>query len=99
MEATLAATAEFIRARCHGARRMGTASLDLCYVGMGLFGSYFEYVLSPWDYAAGQLFVEEAGGLVTDCLGQPITLTKTSLLATNGDLHDASLAITKTFFP
>ncbi len=99
MEATLAATAEFIRARCHGARRMGTASLDLCYVGMGLFGAYFEYVLSPWDYAAGQLFVEEAGGLVTDCLGQPITLTKTSLLATNREVHDPSLAITRTFFP
>jgi len=93
MEATLAATGDVIRREVHGVRRFGTAALDLCMVGTGLFGAYFEYQLSPWDYAAGRLFVEEAGGRVTDAQGGPLSLTKTSLLATNGLLHDATLAV------
>ena len=93
MEATLAAIGDVIRHEVHGVRRFGTAALDLCMVGTGLFGAYFEYQLSPWDYAAGRLFVEEAGGKVTDARGGSLSLTKTSVLATNGRLHKATLAI------
>ena len=46
---------------------------------------YFECVLSPWDFAAGSLIVEEAGGKVTTLDGGPLTLErKCSVLATNG---------------
>ena len=65
MEATLAAIRDFFRAQIHGIRRFGAASLDLCSVAQGMFGAYFEYELAPWDFAAGSLFVEEAGGKVT----------------------------------
>jgi myo-inositol-1(or 4)-monophosphatase len=60
----------------------------LAQVGCGLFGAYFEYQLSPWDFAAGVLFVQEAGGRVTTCLGEPLPLKKTNLLASNGKLHE-----------
>ncbi len=43
-------------------RRLGSAALDLCAVAMGRFDAYFETGLHVWDYAAGALLVEEAGG-------------------------------------
>ena len=45
-------------------RRMGTASLDLCFVACGRFNAYFERTLSPWDHAAGALVAREAGATV-----------------------------------
>ncbi|MDA1231328.1 MAG: inositol monophosphatase, partial [Planctomycetota bacterium] len=56
---------------------------------------FFEYQLSPWDFAAGQLLVEEAGGVVTTCDGQVPPIKKTTLLASNGLLHDQLLPIVK----
>jgi myo-inositol-1(or 4)-monophosphatase len=95
MEATLLAIRDFFRARVHGVRRFGAATLDLCGVAMGRYGAFFEFELAPWDFAAGRLFVTEAGGRVTNCLGESLPLAKTSLLATNGLLHEASLEILK----
>jgi myo-inositol-1(or 4)-monophosphatase len=93
MEATLDAIRELFRRKIHGIRRFGTASLDLAHVGMGCYGAYFEYQLSPWDFAAGKLFVEEAGGKVTTARGDALPLARTSLLASNGPLHEAVLEI------
>jgi len=99
MEATLAAIGDLFRSQIHGIRRFGTASLDMAQVGIGSFGAFFEYTLSPWDFAAGRLFAEEAGGNVTTCAGAPMPLTKTSLLASNGHLHQAVLDIVKQHLP
>lgn len=93
MEATLKAMGDLIRAEIHGIRRMGCASLDLCWVGLGRFAGFFEYLLSPWDFAAGRLFVEEAGGKATNCRGGPLGLEKSGVLATNGKIHPAMLEI------
>ena len=95
MLATLAAVNELFEQQIHGIRRMGTAALDLVHVGLGRFGGYFEYKLSPWDFAAGILFVEEAGGKVTDCSGESLPLAKSTILATNTLLHDDILQIVK----
>ena len=51
---------------CADIRRAGTASLDLAYVAAGRLDGYFELGLGPWDLAAGELMVREAGGLVSD---------------------------------
>ena len=56
---------------CADVRRMGAASLDLCYVACGRFDGYLEQGLKSWDFAAGELIVREAGGLVTDFMGEP----------------------------
>ncbi len=53
-KATFVAAQEFVRAGVHGIRRCGAASLDFCNVGCGFYGAYFEYQLSPWDFAAGR---------------------------------------------
>lgn len=92
MEATLGAVGDCFRRQIHGVRRFGTAALDLAHVATGLYGAYFEFQLSPWDFAAGQLIVEEAGGTVTTCSGDSMPLRKTSILATNGRLHDEMLS-------
>lgn len=99
MEATLASIREFFGKQIHGIRRFGTASLDLAQVGCGQFGAFFEYELSPWDFAAGRLFVEEAGGRITTCRGEELPLEKTSILASNGRLHEAALQIVSANHP
>jgi myo-inositol-1(or 4)-monophosphatase len=95
MEATLAAVGDFFRQQIHGIRRMGAAALDLCQVGVGWYGGFFEYQLSPWDFAAGRLFVEEAGGRVTTGRGEELPLEKGSVCASNGHLHEAMLEIVR----
>ncbi len=98
MRATLEAIAELFGQHIHGIRRFGTASLDLAQVGCGQYGAFFEYQLSPWDFAAGMLFVEEAGGQITTATGTPLTMQKTSVLASNGALHPSMLAIVAKHF-
>ena len=56
--------------RCLDLRRSGSAALDLSYVAAGRAGMFFEDSLSTWDYAAGALIVEEAGGQCTDMEGK-----------------------------
>lgn len=99
MEATLAAIADLFRRQIHGIRRFGTAALDLCQVGTGQYGAFFEYQLSPWDFAAGRLFVEEAGGRVTTCAGRDLPIARSHILASNGALHDSVLEIVQRRLP
>ena len=93
MQATLAAIEDLFKQNIHGIRRFGTAALDLVQVGLGRFGGYFEYQLSPWDFAAAQLFVTEAGGKITTCKGGDLQLEKSTVLATNSLLHPSMLEI------
>ncbi len=65
-------------------RRSGSAAIDLCNIAAGRAELFFELRLSPWDYAAGALIVEEAGGVVTQTDGANITFNEgCSILATN----------------
>ena len=64
-------------------RREGSAALDLCSVAAGRAGLYFELQVSPWDYSAGALIVEEAGGCCSTVEGKafPTDGGKTTILA------------------
>lgn len=74
-------------------RRSGSAALDLTTAASGAVDIFFEYRLSPWDFAAGSLIIEEAGGVITQFDGSPITLDKPcSILAGNKACHTAALA-------
>jgi myo-inositol-1(or 4)-monophosphatase len=50
-------------------RRAGSSALDLAYVAAGRVDGFFEICLKPWETTAGELLVIEAGGLVTDFVG------------------------------
>jgi myo-inositol-1(or 4)-monophosphatase len=52
-----------------GVRRPGAASLDLAYVAAGRLDAFWEFGLSPWDTAAGNLLITEAGGRVGNLAG------------------------------
>ncbi len=56
--------------RVRDVRRAGAASLDLCAVAAGELDGYYERGLKPWDLAAGELVVREAGGVVTGLRGR-----------------------------
>ena len=80
--------------RSRAVRRLGSAALDLAYVAAGRFEGHWELRLSPWDFAAGILLVREAGGTVTRADGGPDVFAEpTSLLATNGSVHQEMLSV------
>ena len=77
----------------HGVRRTGAAAIDLAYVACGRLDLYWEFGLKPWDWAAGSLLVEEAGGRVSDMRGATHSVTESDhILADNGALHAETLA-------
>ena len=59
---------------CLDVRRQGSAALDLCSAGSGRAGVYFEFCVCLWDYAAGMLVVQEAGGICCTLEGKPMPL-------------------------
>ena len=71
--------------QCNDIRRFAAAP-ELCYLAMGRCELYFEYQLSPWDYAAASLIVQEAGGKLSALDGSPLSLTHPSgVLAANSE--------------
>ncbi len=85
--------------RAQGIRRAGAAALDLAYLACGRFDGFWEPLLKPWDTAAGMLLVLEAGGRVTDFLGQTYDPFVPHILATNGLIHEEMIPITSKYVP
>jgi myo-inositol-1(or 4)-monophosphatase len=79
--------------RCRGVRRLGSAVLDLAWLAAGRLDGFWELRLGPWDVAAASLFVEEAGGRVTNLVGGALDLDAPALVASNGRIHDEMLAV------
>lgn len=75
---------------CADFRRSGSAALDLCYVACGRQDAYIEQNLKPWDYAAGALVLQEAGGCVgTWKADVPLPyLENADVCATNGKVEE-----------
>jgi myo-inositol-1(or 4)-monophosphatase len=78
--------------RVRDVRRIGAAGLDLSYVAAGVLDAYWERGDGPWDWAAGALLVQEAGGRVTTWDGGPWRPGADNLVASNGAVHDEVLA-------
>ena len=55
-------------------RSGGSAALDLCRIAGGSNVIYLETKLQPYDYAAASVIIEEAGGVITQIDGTPVTL-------------------------
>lgn len=65
-------------------RVTGSAALNLCTLACGRAEFFFEMLLSPWDYAAGGLLVEEAGGFVSRLDGTALTFDKKQSVMAGG---------------
>jgi len=70
-----------------GIRRPGSAALDFAYVAAGRLDGFWELGLSVWDFAAGALLVEEAGGVVSDIGGGNRHLETGNVICSNVRLH------------
>lgn len=81
--------------KCSDIRRMGSAAIELAYVACGRMDAYVERYLKPWDFTAGMLLIQEAGGRVTGYAGGTVDVTRPSdILASNaviGRLLEAEL--------
>ena len=62
-------------------RRLGAATLDLCWVACGRVDAYYESGLQPWDLAAGAVIAGEAGAGV-EGLDGPVPHSGSVLAAT-----------------
>ena len=79
--------------KTRGLRRLGAASLDLCFIAMGRFDGYYEYSLKPWDICAGSLIANEAGAKITDWDNSKLPTDGSRILATNTLIHDEMIKI------
>ena len=79
--------------RAQAVRRAGSAALDLCYVACGRLDGFWEFGLKPWDMAAGQLIVSEAGGEVTTLDGKEFSIFFEKIAASNGRVHTELLEV------
>lgn len=88
----------------HGARMIreagqmrcfGSAVTSICQIAAGEADGYIHMNLSPWDFAAGQLMVEEAGGMASRLDGSPLRMfdKKAGVLITNGAIHKEMLEL------
>ncbi|MBP3873129.1 MAG: inositol monophosphatase [Lachnospiraceae bacterium] len=91
-------TADF-RGRCQGVRSTGSAEYNLCMTASGRSGGYYEMRLGLWDYAAGGLILEEAGGRITDYYGRPLPWRGPSgiLALSEGTARDTNLPDTGSY--
>lgn len=79
--------------RTRGLRRLGAASLDLCFIAMGRFDGFYEFALEPWDICAGVLIAQEAGAQVSDWNNAIWPESGERILATNGYIHKEMVKI------
>ncbi len=68
-------------------RNLGSAALALAYIAAGKADAFWMYNLYPWDLAAGQLLIEEAGGVLSFYKNKPTLHSPTNVLASNPELH------------
>lgn len=82
--APLLARLDKVLHNCADIRRLGAASLDICWVACGRMDIYYESV-KPWDFAAAQLIAREAGATVGHIHDLP--------LGSNPELYSEDLLI------
>lgn len=78
-----------------GIRMNGSAAMALCYVAAGRMDGWLEKHIGRWDYMAGAIIIEEAGGRVTDFDGSADYTMGNNIVASNGIIHDELLKAIK----
>ncbi len=71
-----------------GMRSYGSAAIEMAYVAADRLDGYMSVSLSPWDYAAGAVLIEEVGCSVSTFSGEALTIEgKNSVIAGKPRLH------------
>jgi len=79
--------------RVAGLRRFGAAALDIAYVAAGRLDGFWERDLSPWDVAAGQILIREAGGTISGIEGKDDAVSTGHVVCGNEYVHGELLKI------
>ncbi|CAM5784461.1 inositol monophosphatase family protein [Brevibacillus borstelensis] len=75
--------------KVRGMRLLGSAALEMAYVAAGRLDGYVSLSLNAWDFGAGRILVEEAGGKVTTMDGKPLPFDrKSSVMACNTTFYE-----------
>lgn len=74
-------------------RMFGSTARSLSYIAEGKADLEIEYTDKIWDFAAGALLIEEAGGRFTNHEGNRWNIDITDYIASNGIIHNEILAI------
>jgi myo-inositol-1(or 4)-monophosphatase len=74
--------------RTTAVRHLASAALDCAWTAIGRLDGCWEFGVEPWDVGAGVLLVREAGGRVTSIEGDENFLSRSSILVSNGLLHE-----------
>jgi myo-inositol-1(or 4)-monophosphatase len=77
-------------------RSFGAVALDWCWLAAGRGHLYLHGQQKLWDYAAGQLVLQEAGGKAVTLEGQPVFAprleSRSTVAALNPEIFHAWLA-------
>src|SRR3954470_18037253 len=84
-----------IQQKVAGLRRFGAASLDMAFVAAGRLDGYWERNLQPWDIAAGQIIVREAGGIFSGIAGDDDPLKTGNVICGNEFIHAELVSLLK----
>jgi len=68
-------------------RMTGSSARLLTNVAEGKFDAAVEFFDSAWDFAGSVTLIEEAGGIITDLAGKPLTPESHGYLAANRAYH------------
>ena len=82
-----------VQSRVRGVRRCGAAAIDLAMVADGTYDAYWEFMLQPWDLAAGAALVQGSGGLATGFEGTALDVQSGAVIASNGRIHTELVAL------
>ena len=85
--------------KCIDCRITGSAAIDMSYIASGRAHVHFCRHLNPWDYAGGTAILTEAGGIVSQWDGSPMSYKgkHTSLASNCREIHDVMLEIVRDF--
>ena len=76
-------------------RKLGSAALDMAYVAAGRCDGFWQRNLNYWDIAAGIILIKEAGGFVTDFIGNDTYIENKTILATNSRINKEMIEVLK----
>lgn len=74
-------------------RLLGTAALQIAYVGTGNLDAFVSVKGNSWDVAAGYIILKEAGGVITDYSGNEATIFNKKAIYSNPYIHEKILKI------
>jgi myo-inositol-1(or 4)-monophosphatase len=84
--------------KCNDIRRTGTAACELAMLAEGAVDLYFEIRLAPWDHAAADVCILEAGGCLCSIEGEAVYDRPCPVIAANspenmGIIRDAVVTV------